>query len=144
MTWVHTDIYAAGGAHIPDTWDHFANQTGIRSIVHLNPGHPIPFQGGSPEAFLWLSVDREEEVDLATRMMTAQFVDHCLRSGHKVLIHSGRGRHRTRWIFVAWSILQGRSVAATLRTAAQAPWLDPYPTDEGVWEDFRRGVRQLS
>ncbi|MBM3122535.1 MAG: dual specificity protein phosphatase family protein [Chloroflexi bacterium] len=144
MTWVEDRIYAAGGEHIPRTWAEFAHQTGIAAVLHLRPGAPTSFQGPPPEAYLWLGLEDETEAGPAERWLAAAFVRDSLGAGHKVLIHSSLGRHRTRWIFVAWAIVDGRSIQAALRQAAARPWLSPYPTQPEAWEAFAREVRRAS
>lgn len=144
MTWVEDRIYAAGGEHIPQTWAEFAHQTGIAAVLHLRPGAPASFQGPPPEAYLWLGLEDETEAGLAERWLAAAFVRDSLGAGRKVLIHSSLGRHRTRWIFVAWAIVDGRSTQTALRLAAARPWLSPYPTQPEAWEAFAREVRRVS
>lgn len=142
MTWVEDRIYAAGGDHIPRTWGEFAEQTGINAIVHLRPGCPDVFCGPSPDAYLWLGIADEGEIAQADRWLAGRFVADCLRAGQKVLLHSSLGRHRTRWVFVSWAIVEGRSAQAALRQAGAKPWLSPYHTSPEVWDDFAREVRR--
>jgi hypothetical protein len=141
VTWVHDRIYAGGGAHIPDHWDEFAEQTGISAIVHLAPGRPATFRGRPPLAFLWLDLADETEAGPEERWLVGRFIDDCLEQGRKVLLHSSLGRHRARWAFVAYRILAGRTAPAALREAAERPWLTPYRTDPSVWEEFAGEVR---
>lgn len=136
MTWVHERIFAAGGSHIPHTWAEFSDQTGVNAIVHLNPSAPLDFSGSPPEAFLWLSMQEETEADLSCRWLAGHFVQRQLREGRSVLLHCRAGRHRTRWVFVAYLLLQGKSWRAALRQAEQRPWLAPYHTDPAVWRAF--------
>lgn len=142
MTWVHNQIYAAGGGHIPRTWNDFAGQTGVTAVLHLRPTRPAAFCGQPPLAFLWLNVAEEGSADLETRWLAGQFLLSCVRLGQRVLLHSSIGRHRTRWAFVAYGICAGRSVQAALRSAAKRPWLSPYPTDEALWLSFADMVRE--
>jgi hypothetical protein len=141
VTWVHDGIYAGGGAHIPDRWDSFADETGITAIVHLSSGRPARFKGRAPRAFLWLDVEDERQAGFDERWLAGRFVETCLDDGLKMLLHSSRGRHRTRWAYVAYRIVCGRSVHAALREAAERPWLSPYLTDTASWEDFADEVR---
>ncbi len=62
--------------------------------------------------------------------------------GSKVLLHSSLGRHRTRWVYVAWAIVDGRSAQAALRQAGAKPWLSPYHTSPELWDAFARDVRR--
>ena len=142
MTWVDDRIYAAGGDHIPQTWGEFAEQTGITAVVHLRPGRPAAFQGPVPQAYLWLGIAEEGEAATADRWLAGQFVADCLRAGEKVLLHSSLGRHRTRWVFVAWAIVDGRSTQSALRQAGAKPWLSPYHTSPESWDAFAREVRR--
>lgn len=142
MTWVEDRIYAAGGEHIPLTWAEFSDQTGITAVVHLRPGGPAAFLGPAPEAYLWLGLKDEGEASLSDRWLAARFVLENLRAGRKVLLHSGLGRHRTRWVFVAWAIMDGRSTQAALRQAGARPWLSPYHTQPQAWDAFAREVRR--
>ena len=142
MTWVDDRIYAAGGDHIPGTWAEFSDQTGITAVVHLRPGGPAAFRGPTPNAFLWLGIGDESEVQLLDRWLAGLFVADCMRQGRKVLLHSSLGRHRTRWVYVAWAIVEGRSTQAVLRQAAAKPWLSPYHTSLEAWNDFAREVRR--
>ena len=136
MTWVHDRIYAAGGAHIPGSWAEFSETTGINAILHLGIDRPQVFCGPTPAAFLWIQVEREQEADLATRLLAARFIDDSLREGRRVLLHGAAGRHRTRWAFIAYSVLAGKSLRVALRSGAERPWLAPYHTDQDVWEEY--------
>jgi protein-tyrosine phosphatase len=142
VTWVEDRIYAAGGDHIPDTWGEFAEQTGITAVVHLRPGAPAVFRGPMPEACLWLGIADESEAAPDDRWLAGRFVVECLRAGQKVLLHSSLGRHRTRWVYVSWAIVEGRSAQAALRQAGGKPWLSPYHTSPETWDDFAREVRR--
>jgi protein-tyrosine phosphatase len=142
MTWVEDRIYAAGGDHVPSAWADFAGQTGITAVVHLRPGGPDVFRGPVPAAYLWLGIPDEAEAALADRWLAGRFVAESLRQGQKVLLHSSLGRHRTRWVYVAWAIVEGRSAQAALRQAAAKPWLSPYHTSAEMWQDFAREVRR--
>lgn len=142
MTWVEDRIYAAGGDHLPGVWAEFAAQTGITAVVHLRPGTPEVFRGPAPQAYLWLGIAEEAQAATADRWLAGLFVAECLRAGHKVLLHSSLGRHRTRWVYVAWAIVAGRPLQAALREAAAKPWLSPYHTSAETWEDFAREVRR--
>jgi hypothetical protein len=141
VTWVDDRIYAAGGDHIPGTWLEFAEQTGITAVVHLRPGGPAEFRGPLPDAYLWLGIADEGEAAPADRWLAGRFVAECLRSGQKVLLHSSLGRHRTRWVYVSWAIVDGRSAQSALRQAGAKPWLSPYHTSPETWDDFAREVR---
>ena len=105
-------------------------------MVHLNPRAPQQFVGPSPEAFLWLDVEDESEADLESRWLAGRFVRQQLTRGRSVLLHSGEGRHRTRWVFVAFLLLEGKSWRAALRQAEETPWLAPYRTDHESWRSF--------
>jgi len=142
VTWVEDRIYAAGGEHIPQTWGAFADQTRITAVVHLKPGAPAAFRGPLPEAYLWLGMADETQAQDSDRWLAGRFVAESLQAGRKVLLHSSLGRHRTRWVYVAWAIVDGRSARAALRQAASRPWLSPYPTAPEVWEAFAREVRR--
>ncbi|NIS82505.1 MAG: hypothetical protein GTO14_20380 [Anaerolineales bacterium] len=133
---MHEKIFAAGGEHIPATWGEFACQTGVSAILHLNALQPSKFLGPPPEMFLWLDVVDESHAGLDERHLVARFLRECLIAGHSVLLHSGAGRHRTRWVFVSYWIAEGRSVRAALRMAAERPWLAPYHTEEESWRAF--------
>lgn len=141
VTWVHDRIFAAGGDHIPDTWQEFSRQTGIDAVLHLRPGMPAAFRGVAPRSFLWLDLDGEGQVDDSARWLAACFLKECLGQGQAVLLHCSLGRHRGRWAFVAYRIATGRSTQAALREAAQRPWMGPYHTDPSAWEAFESRVR---
>ena len=140
MTWVDDQIYAAGGEHIPSTWDAFARQTGVTAVLHLAPDQAIRFHGPPPQVFLWLNVADETEVDIDERRLAACFLSDCLAEGRRVLLHSSLGRHRTRWAYVAYCISTGRSVRGALRQAAERPWLSPYYTNTVAWEEFADAI----
>ena len=140
MTWVDDQIFAAGGEHIPSTWDAFAKQTGVTAVLHLAPDHAIRFHGTPPQVFLWLNVADETEVDIDERRVAAVFLHDCLAQGRRVLLHSSLGRHRTRWAYVAYCISTGRSVGVAIRQAAERPWLSPYYTDTVAWEKFADAI----
>lgn len=136
MTWVHDRIFAAGGSHIPEHWAEFVEQYGPTSILHLEPLHPLRFAGPVPHHLLWLALDHEEQADLATRQLAAQFISRVLDGGGQLLLHCRAGRHRTRWALVAYQIWSGKSVKAATRLAGENPWLGPYETDQSLWEQF--------
>lgn len=136
MAWVHRQIFAAGGDHIPATWKSFADQTGITAIAHVNPGHAQEFWGPVPRGFLWLNLAEEGEAGKRTRWLAGQFVSDRLAQGEAVLLHSGEGRHRTRWIYVSFLLIQGKALETALRQAEELPWLSPYETDRSAWREF--------
>jgi hypothetical protein len=136
LTWVDEGIYAGGGEQLPATWAGFAEQTGITAVVHLRPGRPAVFHGRAPERFLWLPLVDENEATGSDRLLAAAFVAGCLAEGRKVLLHSSLGRHRIRWVYVAYRILRGSSPQAALRRASRRPWMSPYATDLSAWEAF--------
>jgi hypothetical protein len=142
MTWVADGIYAAGGDHIPNTWDMFHRQTGIQTILHLSAGRPQIFKGPLPDAFLWLDVGDETEADIVTRQVAGEFIRACLMGGQAILLHSAQGRHRVRWAYVAHQLYEGRKLKTVLRDAAEKPWLAPYHTDERLWEEFYKGIHE--
>lgn len=141
VTWVHADIYAGGGDHIPETWAQFADQTRIAAILHLRPGKAARFEGPMPAGFLWLNIGDESEAGMEERWLAGRYLQECLEAGQKVLIHSSLGRHRTRWAYVAYGIYSGRAAKAVLRQAAQSPWLSPYHTDTAGWQAFEQAVK---
>lgn len=140
MTWVHDRIFAAGGEHIPATWGEFACQTGVSAVLHLNSSRPSKFLGPPPEVFLWLDVADESQTGFDDRRLAARFLRDCVNAGHRVLLHSSFGRHRTRWAFVSYWIAEGRSVLAALRMAAERPWLAPYHTEIESWHAFAAAI----
>jgi hypothetical protein len=144
LTWVHDNIYAAGGMHIPSNWDAFADQTGVTGILHLAPDHPTRFIGASPELFLWLNIADENQAASNERLLAGRFLFECVAEGRRVLLHSSLGRHRTRWAFVAYLLIAGSTVRAALRQAADLPWLSPYHTDKEAWEAFAETLGALS
>ncbi len=142
MTWVHERIFAAGGSHIPATWDAFADQTGISAILHLAPDRPQAFQTHPPASFLWLDLADESLAGDSERLLAGRFIQHALDQGQLVLIHSSLGRHRTRWTYVAYRLLSGRPLDKVLRQAAEPPWLAPYHTDRTAWERFHASLKE--
>jgi hypothetical protein len=138
---VHEQIYAAGGAHIPKDWATFCDQTGISAILHLNPGYPVVFHGPLPEAFLWMDVDREGQVDQTKRWTAGTFLLLCTSSGMRVLVHSSQGRHRIRWAVVAFLIISGKTVKGAISEVEKKPWLSPYHTRIDEWHAFHRSLK---
>jgi len=136
VTWVQDGIFAAGGDALPRGWEDFAAQTGITAVLHLRPATPAPFLGRPPEAYLWLSVDDERQAGLDERWLAGRFIQACLAEGRRVLMHAARGRHRTRWVYVAYRICAGSTPRAAVRRAGQPPWLAPYSSDRDQWEAF--------
>lgn len=144
MTWVHDQIYAAGGEHIPNNWQTFADQTGISAIIHLRNMAPVQFRGLRAQAFLWLNLDDESQATVNDRLLVAQFLEMCLQNELRVLLHSNHGRHRVRWIVVAYLILAGRSVRGAIREVEERPWLAPYHTQVDSWQSFFERVKKLA
>ena len=141
MTWVEERIFAAGGGHIPADWAGFADSTGVSAILHLSAEGPQAFLGPPPRRFLWLLVEDEKEAELDDRWLVAEFIQTSLEAGERVLLHSAKGRHRTRWAYVAYGLYAGRKLSRVLREAAEKPWLAPYHTDRGMWTAFQERVR---
>jgi hypothetical protein len=144
VTWVHEQIYAAGGDHIPSTWASFADQTGVTAVLHLAEGRPSQFVGNPPISFLWMDLTDERQADLNTRFLAGHFLLTCLKGCQRILLHSRSGRHRTRWAFVAYCICAGESVTKAIRKASDRPWLSPYYTDVGLWEAFADRIEVFS
>jgi hypothetical protein len=143
LAWVHEHIFAAGGEQIPSTWDKFSSHLDIQAVIHLsNPG-PMSFRGPLPSRFLWLDIEDEQDADYRTQALCGKFVKDALASGENVLLHSTHGRHRTRWIYVAYLICTGRQVRSALRMAEEKPWQAPYHTDRAKWSDFKNFLREL-
>ena len=140
MTWVDDQIFAAGGEHVPRTWADFSAQTGIRAVLHLSPGSPARFDGPAPEALLWLAVSDEMDLNLEDRILAGRYTWDCIQRGWKVLLHSSLGLHRVRWAYVAYRIIAGQTLRATLRQVEKRPWLAPYHTDLQAWEAFSREI----
>ncbi len=141
LTWVHDQIYAAGGDHIPKDWAAFRDQTGISAILHLSPNVPATFQGPTPIAYLWMKVEREQQANLADRWAAGSFLQTCVAANRKVLIHSNSGRHRVRWIFVSYLIISGRTVKGSISEVEEKPWLSPYHTELEEWHTFFEYVK---
>jgi hypothetical protein len=142
VAWVHEKIFAGGGAHIPSTWDEFSSQMGIRAVVHLARPGPILFQGGTTAGFLWLDIEHESDADLPTRHLCGRFIQEAISKGQNVLLHSAHGRHRTRWLYVAYLICSGKQVRAALTLAEEKPWQAPYHTDRAAWTEFKNYLRE--
>jgi protein-tyrosine phosphatase len=136
MTWVEEGIFAAGGTHIPGTWETFSNQTGITAVLHLAYRRPASFRGRM-DRFLWLNIEQEIEADLQARELAAGFILASRRSGMSILLHCSSGRHRTRWTYVAYRLMLGQSLKAVLRAAAEKPWMGPYHTDQEQWAEYQ-------
>lgn len=141
LTWVHEQIYAGGGDHIPLDWEAFRDQTGISAILHLNPVEPLNFYGLPPRAYLWMNIDQEKEIDQHHRWEAGLFVQSCVSANLRILIHSGRGLHRVRWIYVAYLIISGSTVKGAMSEAEEKPWLSPFLTDLGEWQVFHQWVK---
>lgn len=144
MTWVHDRIFAAGGQHIPATWESFRRQTGIAAVLSLEADRPVRLIGAAPARFLWIDVREEGEADLETRLLAGRYVAEAVEAGDRVLLHSNLGRHRTRWAYVAFLLYRGKTVASALRQAAESPWLAPYETDRDKWRALARYVAASS
>lgn len=144
MTWVQDGVFAGGGESLAAQWRDFSAQTGITAVLHLRPSAPAEFVGPAPGAFLWLGIDEEAEALAAERLLAGAFIEECLSQGRRVLLHGSRGRHRTRWCYVAYRILAGSTPEAALRRAAQPPWMAPYQTDEARWRQFAGWARARS
>jgi hypothetical protein len=143
LAWVHEHIFAGGGDHIAATWKQFSTQLDIQAVVHLSYPEPLVFRGHLPEGFLWLDIEEEQQADHAARELCGRFVHESISSGYNVLLHSKHGRHRTRWIYVAYLIYAGKQVRAALTQAEEKPWQAPYHTDRGNWSDFKDYLKDL-
>ncbi|HET7011105.1 MAG TPA: hypothetical protein VFI11_10045 [Anaerolineales bacterium] len=141
LTWVDDGIFAGGGEQLPASWQDFADQTGITAVVHLRPEMPAVFRGPCAQRFLWLSISDEAETSAAERFLAGSFLASCRSEGHRVLLHSSLGRHRTRWVYVACRILEGMPARVAVRRASRPPWMSPYATDVAAWETFASKAR---
>jgi hypothetical protein len=141
LTWVHDQIYVAGGDHIPSTWASFVDQTGISAVLHLRPEKPSAFRGPIPESFLWLDLADESQAGLGERWLAALFIGENLEKGLRILLHSSLRLHRVRWTYVSYLIWRGGSVRASLREVEKKPWLAPYRTEQEIWENFKQYVK---
>ena len=141
MTWVHDQIYVAGGDHIPSTWASFVNQTGISAVLHLRPEKPTTFRGPMPDSFLWMDLVDESRAGLEDRWLAGSFIGENVENGLRILLHSSLRLHRVRWTYVSYLIWRGGSVRASLREVEKKPWLAPYRTEEEAWEDFKGFVK---
>lgn len=142
MSWVHRNIYAAGGDHIPETWKTFQRQTNIQAVLHMRPEGPAEFRGPPVDRFLWLDLSAESGAGLETRWLAAEFLSSALRRDELAMIHSSLNFHRTRWALVAYLIYSGGSIPASIRAVEKRPWLAPYHTERRGWEDFERLVER--
>lgn len=140
MTWIHDQIYAAGGDHLPKNWASFVDQTGIPAVLHLHSVRPANFIGLAPASFLWMKLEGEEEAGIEERWLAAQFIGEHLRKGCSVLIHSSHRLHRIRWAYVAYLIWSGKSVRASLKQVEQKPWLAPYHTNRKEWQEYKEFI----
>jgi hypothetical protein len=140
LTWIHDRIYAAGGEYLPRNWVSFIDQTGITAVLHQKTNTPATFIGPTPESFLWINLEQEADAGLEERWLVANFINTNLQEGRSILLHSSLRRHRIRWTYVAYQILSGKSIQATLKLAEQKPWLAPYHTDVEAWQDFKELV----
>lgn len=136
MTWVHDSIYAAGGDYVSEQWRQFHDATGIEAVLHLSPRRPMTFQGPPPRRFLWLDYEDEHQAGLEERWLAASFIYEAVKDNQLVLIHHPEGMHRTRWAFVAYYLMAGKTLVAALHQAQQRPWLAPYHTELAQWETF--------
>jgi hypothetical protein len=141
LAWVHDQIFAAGGSHIPATWQSFRRQQGISAVLSLSEEQPVPFLGPPAERYLWMAIADEAQADMASRRLAGEFLKDCVAAGHRVLLHSSRSRHRTRWAYVAFLLCSGKSVAAAVRAGAERPWLAPYETDRERWQQLREHLQ---
>jgi hypothetical protein len=137
LAWVHEHIFASGGEQIPSTWVQFSTQLGIGAVIHLSHPEPMAFYGPVPERFLWLNIEEEQQAGHTARELCGRFVQESISLGQNVLMHSSHGRHRTRWIFVAYLICTGKQVRAALTRAEEKPWQGPYHTDRAGWSEFK-------
>jgi len=142
MTWVQDGIFAAGGEALVQGWEDFAAQTGVTAVLHLRPSAPMPFLGRPPTAYLWLGLDDENEAGAEERWLVGSFIVACLAQGRRILLHASRGRHRTRWAYVAYRICAGSTPEAALHRAGEPPWMAPYHSDRHRWAEFAREVQQ--
>jgi hypothetical protein len=88
-------------------------------------------------------VEEEKLAGMDDRRSAAEFIQASLAAGEKVLLHSAKGRHRTRWAYVAYGLYVGRRLPRVLREAAEKPWLAPYYTDREIWSTFQESVKAV-
>jgi hypothetical protein len=125
MTWATDDLFVAGGDYVRDDWANFQAQAGVRAIT-LSVEGPVAYLNPLPWAALWLPVADEPAWTLDQLGLGVAFIEAALAAGHKVLLHSPAGLHRTRPLVAAHLLAQGKSLARVLRDLEAKPWLPPY------------------
>lgn len=136
MTWVHDSIYAAGGDYLPSAWAEFQRQTGVRTVIHLREEHPDRFSPPFPSVFLWLAVVDEASLTHDDLLLAARVMDESVRGGGRVLLHCHRGMQRTRPLYAAYRVYNGKSVRAAIREVEERPWVKPYRGGQERMERF--------
>jgi hypothetical protein len=136
MTWATDAIFVAGGDLVMEGWRDFQAQTGVSAIVAIAAAAPGLFTDPLPWAWLWLPLADEGAYTLEHLGLGADFIDHALRAGRKVLLHGPQGRHRARPLLAAHLLASGKSLARVLREIEQRPWLAPYKGDPELLRQF--------
>ena len=136
MTWATDHIFVAGGDFVVNSWREFQNQAGVRAVITVSTEKPGEFISPLPWAALWLPVEDEGAYTLDQLQLGALFIEAALAAGHKVLLHSPKGVHRTRPLVAAHLVSRGKSIARVIREMEQKPWLPPYRGDVTLLEQL--------
>jgi hypothetical protein len=138
MTWVADRIFVAGGDFVVESWRDFQAQTEVSAVVTIAAEAPGIFADPLPWAWLWLPLPEEAAYTLEHLDLGVAFIGRALEAGKSVLLHGPKGLHRTRPLFAAHLLAEGRSMPRVLREVEQRPWLPPYHGDPALLEAFAR------
>jgi hypothetical protein len=142
MTWATDEVFVAGGDFVVESWREFQSQSGVSAVITLSTEKPGEFTPPWLWALLWLPVEAENTYTLDLLRLGVQFIEAALAAGHKVLLHSPKGVHRTRPLVAAHLIARGKSVARAVREMEQKPWLPPYQGDPQLLEQFSASMER--
>ncbi len=134
MTWVTDSIFVAGGDFVREFWTDFQAQAGVSAVVTVSAEGPVAYLDPLPWAALWLPVGDEAGYGLDQLLLGVNFIQEALAGGRKVLLHGPKGVHRTRPLVAGCLLAEGKSLARTIRTVEEKPWLPPYKGDLAVLE----------
>ena len=118
------------------SWSDFQAQSGVSAVITVAAEGPAAYLNPLPWAALWLPVDDEAHYRLDQLALGVRFIQEALAGGRKVLLHGPKGVHRTRPLLAGHLLAEGKSLARTVRTVEEKPWLPPYKGDLALLEQL--------
>ena len=118
MPWITENVAIAGAGISAENWNEVRGH-GFTAIVNLRSERQDAFVEPLPDAYLWLPTEDHTDPPPENLLLGARFIDGCVNSGKRVLIHCKMGIHRSATMAVAYLIFTGLSKEDAIRKLAE-------------------------